>query len=230
MATEAITTAMILAAGRGERMRPLTDHIPKPLLQVAGKPLIVWHLENLAAAGFQRVVINLAHLGEQIAHPLGDGSNWGLELCYSDESQGALETAGGIIKALPLLGDKPFLLVNGDVWSDVEFSKLNELPHGTLAHLMLVKNPAHHPKGDFSLSQHTLVIPHEGAPTYTYSGIGLYSPELFIGQPQGRMALAPLIRQAMTQDQVQGYVHQGQWCDVGTPERLAQLNQQQELD
>lgn len=223
-----ITTAMILAAGRGERMRPLTDHTPKPLLKVAGKPLIVWHLEKLASAGFTKVVINHAHLGEQLVEALGDGSQFGLSILYSAEEQGALETAGGIIQALPLLGDEDFFLVNGDVWSDVDFSNLAPLNAGVLADLILVSNPEHNLAGDFGLEQGTLCAVQSNQTTYTYSGMGLYSPKLFQGLSVAKRPLAPLIRQAMAQQRVTGVVHQGQWCDVGTPQRLAQLNQQQE--
>ena len=220
-------------------MRPLTDHTPKPLLKVGGKPLIAWHLEKLAAAGFEKVVINHAHLGNQIVNYLGRGAAFGVSIEYSSESQGALETAGGIIKALPLLGEQPFLLVNGDVWTDFDFATLLPaeqsglsalLPDDFLAELVLVRNPDHNLKGDFSLSQGLLQEKLPSCESFTYSGIGLYSPELFKGLPLQAMALAPLIRRALAHLRVSARIYQGQWCDVGTPERLAWLNQQLEFD
>ncbi len=223
--------AMILAAGRGERMRPLTDHTPKPLLQAGGKPLIVWHLEKLAAAGFREVVINHAHLGEQIEAALGDGSKWGLTITYSEEPPGALETAGGIAKALPLLGDTPFLVVNGDVFCDVDFGQFSrstaenaqKCPTGG-ARLLLVSNPAHHKAGDFSLTGNR-VIPTSGGQTFTYAGIGVFSPAMFrdvaIGQP---MKLRPLLDAAIAAGTLTGERYTGHWVDVGTPERLAELD------
>lgn len=215
---------MILAAGRGERMRPLTDHTPKPLLQVGGKPLIVWHLERLAHAGFGEVIINHAHLGVQIEAALGDGSRWGLRIHYSPEPPGALETAGGIAQALPLLGEAPFLVVNGDIFCDWEMARAHTaLAPQKLAHLVLVPNPAHHPQGDFVL--HDGMVSAAGAPTRTFSGIGVYRPALFAALERGRPApLAPLLRQAMADASVTGEAHEGIWCDVGTPERLAGLD------
>lgn len=214
--------AMILAAGRGERMRPLTDHTPKPLLPAGGKRLIEYHLEALAAAGFREVVINLAHLGEQIRDHLGDGSRYGLAIAYSQEPEGALETGGGIFNALPLLGDDPFLVVNGDVWSDYPFEKLNE-PKG-LAHLALIDNPAHNPDGDFALAEGR--VESEGAGKLTFSGIGLYRPALFAGCEPGAFPLAPLLRTAMAKGEVSGEHFTGRWLDIGTPERLEALNQE----
>jgi MurNAc alpha-1-phosphate uridylyltransferase len=213
---------MILAAGRGERMRPLTDHTPKPLLEVGGKPLIVWHLERLAAAGIRHVVINHAHLGEQIEQRLGDGTAWGMSIRYSPEPT-ALETGGGIFHALPLLGDTPFLVVNGDVWCDADPAELT-LAAGDLASLLLVDNPSHHPEGDFHLSAGRVQA--VGSPRLTFSGIGLYAKALFDGCSAGAFPLAPLLRDAMTRGQVGGHHHDGRWFDVGTPERLAALDRQ----
>ena len=219
---------MILAAGLGTRMRPLTDHTPKPLLIAGGKPLIVWHIEKLARAGFQDIVINLAWLGWKIPAALGDGSQWRVRLHYSDEQQeGALETAGGIIKALPLLGHEPFLVVNGDVWCD--YPCLPITLHSTdLAHLVLVENPPHHPAGDFALNNSRRVVDKSNdakLPHYTFSGIGYYHPALFADLPYGKRALAPLLRQAMANGQVSGDYFGGDWRDIGTPERLASLDQ-----
>ncbi len=216
-------TAMILAAGRGERLRPLTDTTPKPLLPVGGKPLIVWHLEKLAAAGFERVVINHAHLGEQIEQALGDGGRWGLEIRYSAEEQ-ALETGGGICKAMSLLGDGPFLVVNGDVFTDLDFGRLR-LPAGALAHLVLVDNPPHNPKGDFRLDREGRVRG-DGGPRLTFAGIGLYHPALFEGCRPERFPLAPLLLRHMACGKVTGEHHRGRWLDVGTPQRYRHLDQE----
>ena len=219
---------MILAAGRGERMRPLTDHTPKPLLPVAGKPLIVWHLERLAAAGFQEVVINHAHLGQQIEAALGNGSAFGLSIVYSPESAGALETAGGIANALPLLGDDPFLVINGDIYCTWNFAQAcSALNANDLAHLVMVANPKHHPNGDFVLDDGrltaSLTTPHSSR--LTYSGIGVYRPELFSNVERGaRAKLLPLLLTAMTTGKISGEWHTGRWEDVGTPQRLAQLD------
>jgi len=219
--------AMILAAGLGNRMRPLTDHTPKPLLEVAGKPLIVYHLERLAAAGFKEVVINIAHLGHMIPEALGDGSRWGLKISYSDEQEeGALESLGGIVKALSLLGDKPFLVVNGDVWSDYTFNSALALD-GALAHLVLVDNPEHNPLGDFALGDDAYVR-REGRPKLTFSGIGYYDPKLFGEQLYGSAPLAPLLREAMDLGKVTGEHHRGIWRDIGTPERLDEINKKME--
>jgi len=214
------TVAMILAAGRGERMRPLTDHTPKPLLTVHDKPLIVWHIERLKKAGISQLVINHAHLGEQIEHALGDGSSFGVSIAYSPEDT-ALETGGGIARALPLLGEQPFLVVNGDVWTDIDYAAL-ALDEDDLAHLVMVSNPSHNPKGDFALNNGHVAA--EGADKLTFSGIGLYQPRLFAGQSEERFPLAPLLRNAMSQNKVSGHHHQGIWIDVGTPERLAEIN------
>ncbi|WPP00371.1 nucleotidyltransferase family protein [Pseudomonas sp. HR96] len=212
--------AMILAAGKGERMRPLTLHTPKPLLPVAGVPLIEYHLRALAKAGFNEVVINHAWLGQQIEDALGDGSRFGLAIRYSAEGE-PLETAGGILKALPLLGSEPFVLINGDVFTDYDFSALRA-PLKGLAHLVLVTNPEHHPGGDFTLNQGAVRdVPH-GDPRLTYAGIAVLDPQLFDGCPPGAHKLAPLYRNAMALGQVSGEHFAGLWVDVGTHERLAE--------
>ena len=214
--------AMILAAGHGTRMQPLTNHTPKPLLTVAGKPLIVWHIEKLKRAGFNKLVINIAWLGKQIPETLGDGSQWGVSINYSDEqNEGALETAGGIVKALPLLGNDPFLVINGDVWCDFDYSSLH-LTDDSLAHLVVVQNPEHNSKGDFALDNGSLHK--EGATKYTFSGIGYYHPQLFKNLSYGKRALAPILYQAMDQEKVSGELYEGDWRDIGTPERLYQLD------
>ena len=215
---------MILAAGRGERMRPLTDHTPKPLLVVGGQPLIVWHVQRLVVAGFRRIVINHAHLGAQIEAYLGDGAAFGVELVYSPEAT-ALETAGGIAHALPLLGDTPFVVVNGDIWADYDFVRLrsNGLATGQLAHLVLVDNPQHNPQGDFALVNGRVLS--EGEPRLTFSGIGCYRPDMFAGLAANQPAkLAPLLRSAMQQVQVGGEFHAGRWYDIGTPARLQDMD------
>jgi len=214
--------ALILAAGRGERMRPLTDTIPKPLLAVGGRPLIEWHLQALAEAGIREVVINHAWLGEQIEAALGDGERFGLRIRYSPEPPGALETAGGIVNALPLLGEAPFLVVNGDIWTDYPFTRLPREPGRGQAHLVLVDNPSHHPQGDFHLAAGRVQA--EGTPRLTFSGIGLYSPALFAGLEPGRRPLAPVLREAMARGRVIGEHYGGRWFDIGTPERLARLD------
>jgi len=214
------TVAMILAAGRGQRMRPLTDHTPKPLLKVHDKPLIVWHIERLKKAGITQLVINHAHLGEQIEQALGDGSSLDVSISYSPENT-ALETGGGIARALPLLGEQPFLVVNGDVWTDVDYTAL-ALDEDDLAHLVLVNNPSHNPKGDFALNNNRVTS--DGANKLTFSGVGLYQPSLFVAQPEERFPLAPLLREAMSLNKVSGFHHRGVWMDIGTPERLAEIN------
>lgn len=214
--------AMILAAGRGERMRPLTDKLPKPLLEVHGKALILWHIEKLAKNGFKTIVINIAHLGYKIPEFLGDGSKWGVELLYSDEQMsGALESAGGIKKALPLLGDEPFLVVNGDVFCDYEFLHNFELGD-KLAHLILVPNPLHNEKGDFSL--HDNLVQNRANTMYTFSGIAYYSPKLFENVALQKSPLAPLLRENIEKQKVSGELFAGVWHDVGTPQRLHELN------
>lgn len=213
--------AMILAAGRGERMRPLTDKTPKPLLKVKGKPLIVWHIEKLASLGFSEIVINIAHLGNQIKETLGDGSKWGVSLIYSDEQEcGALESAGGIIKALPLLEDEIFLVVNSDIWCDYEFESSFNL-NGDLAHLILVPNPQHNHEGDFALHKNRVV--NDAKKKFTFSGIGYYSAELFRGLECKKMPLAPLLREAIANNRISGTLYEGKWHDIGTPQRLAEV-------
>lgn len=225
--------AMILAAGRGERMRPLTDRTPKPLLPVGGKPLIAWHLEHLASAGIREVVINHAHLGDQIVSALGNGQQWAMSIEYSAEMT-ALETAGGIAKALPLLGPEPFLVVNGDIFTDMDFSQCREkaqtmLQHNRLAHLYLVDNPAQHAQGDFALNNG--LVEADGSHKLTFSGVGIYQPALFASVASGQPAkLAPILRSAMISLQVSGEHFQGAWHDIGTPERLAALNKQCEIN
>ncbi|MPS29258.1 MAG: nucleotidyltransferase family protein [Alcaligenaceae bacterium] len=219
--------AMILAAGRGERMRPLTDTVPKPLLPAGGKPLIVWHIERLARAGLRDIVVNHAWLGARIEEALGDGSRWDVRLRYSAEPT-ALETAGGIRQALPLLGGEPFLVINGDIWTDWDpalaqaaAADLSRQDH--LAWLVLVANPAHHPAGDFRLAPSGQV--QDGEPRLTFAGIGVYQPALFAGLPAGEPArLAPLLRTAMAAGRAGGMRHDGRWTDVGTPRRLADLD------
>jgi MurNAc alpha-1-phosphate uridylyltransferase len=220
---------MILAAGRGERMRPLTDTCPKPLLPAGGLPLIGWHLRRLARAGFRDVVINHAWLGEQIERTLGDGSDWGVSIRYSPEAQ-ALETAGGIAQALPLLGDEPFLVINGDIWCDWNPGRARTIAARLealdwLAWCVLVDNPEHHPRGDFLLDGGRLA---DGeAPRLTFSGIGVYHPQLFADVARGtRAPLAPLLRDAAARRRAGAERHDGRWTDVGTPQRLAALDAQ----
>jgi MurNAc alpha-1-phosphate uridylyltransferase len=215
---------MILAAGRGERMRPLSDAVPKCLLEVRGKALIVRLIEALARAGIGEFVINHAHLGHMIEAALGNGRRLGVAIRYSPEAE-ALETAGGIAKALPLLGHAPFLAVNGDIFGDFDFPSLVARSLGpNLAHLVLVENPPHHPHGDFVLR--SARVGDTGDPKLTFSGIGLYRPELFSGvKPGSKGQLAPLLRAAMARGLVSGELHRGAWHDVGTPERLAELNE-----
>jgi MurNAc alpha-1-phosphate uridylyltransferase len=216
---------MVLAAGRGERMRPLTDTQPKPLLSVGGKRLIEYHLERLAAAGFRQVVINTAWLGAMIEAVVGAGERFGLAITYSHEQPEALETGGGIFRALPLLGSAPFLLVNGDVWTDIDFCALRRgPPPGSLAHLVLVPNPPQHARGDFLLEAGK-VCEGEGL-RHTYSGIGVYRPEFFAGCTPGKFPLLPLLRRAIAGRALSGELHTGRWYDVGTVERLAELDAQ----
>ncbi|HET6604976.1 MAG TPA: nucleotidyltransferase family protein [Xanthomonadaceae bacterium] len=226
--------ALILAAGRGERMRPLTDVTPKPLLQVGGKPLIVHHIEKLAAIGVHEIVINTAHLTARFPERLGDGERWGVHLHYSAEGEIPLETGGGMLHAMRLLGGDPFLLVNGDVWTDYDFARLPREPEG-VAHLVLVAVPPEKPRGDFALGADGRVRTH-GAPLLTYAGIGSYRPQVLegwrkvVGAAQGasedppRFALAPILRGWMAHEAISGEHHHGGWCDVGTPERLAMLD------
>ena len=226
--------ALVFAAGLGERMRPLTDHTPKPLLEAGGKPLIAWHLEKLASAGVRDVVINTSHLADRFPEALGDGSRWGLRIRYAYEGPTPLETGGGMLDALPLLGEAPFIAVNGDIHSDVDYARLPAEPRG-LAHLVMVDNPAHHPDGDFRLDADG-ALHAEGTPRLTFSGIGVYRRELLLGWREAvgdaagardrppRFRLAPLLRTAMARGQVHGVHHHGSWTDVGTPARLAGLD------
>ncbi|MGC1457607.1 MAG: nucleotidyltransferase family protein [Steroidobacteraceae bacterium] len=215
--------AMLLAAGRGERMRPLTDHTPKALLVAGGKPLIVWHLEALARAGVRDVIINLSWLGAQIRSALGDGRDFGVRIQYSAEGSPPLETGGGIFQALPLLGAGPFLVVNGDTFTDIDLGALR-LSAGADARLVLVPNPPQHPRGDFGL-QAQQVLDREPRP-FTYSGIGVFSPALFAGCTAGRFALLALFQRACAAGRLHGERHDGLWRDIGTPARLAALNQE----
>ena len=212
--------AMLLAAGRGERMRPLTDSIPKPLLKVGPRMLIERHLLALAAAGVHDIVVNLSWLGERIRAALGDGSQWGVTIHYSEEGPVPLETGGGIFQALPRLGPEPFVVVNGDILTDFSFATLR-LPPDATGHLVLVYNPAHHARGDFSLEDGRVALP--GARTYTFSGIALYRPEFFAGCTAGRFPLLPLFKRAIAARALSGEHYAGAWSDVGTPQRLAEL-------
>ena len=220
--------AMILAAGRGERMRPLTDTCPKPLLKVGSEPLIGWHLRRLKAAGIEEIVINHAWLGQQIEETLGNGAAYGVSIAYSAEGAQGLETAGGIATALPLLGEEPFLVINGDVLTDIDFTlasaqaaKLSA--EQRLAYLWLVQNPAHNPQGDFVLQTDGVVLSTGAGEALTFSGMGVYHPALFHDTPPKQAAkLAPLLRAAMAAGKVQGVKHEGLWLDVGTVERLAE--------
>jgi MurNAc alpha-1-phosphate uridylyltransferase len=214
--------AFVLAAGRGERMRPLTDTTPKPLLLAGGEPLIAHTIRRLANAGVVDLVINTSHLWDQVEACLGGGESFGVNIQYSREEV-ALETAGGVVKALPLLGDTPFILVNGDIWTDFDFAALTRRSLGdSLAHLVMVSNPEHHPQGDFYLDHGKLV--QEDGELLTYSGIGLYSPNMFSGLPAGKRPLAPILRQAISNSQLTGEKFNGTWVDVGTPGRLSELN------
>ena len=212
--------AMILAAGRGQRMMPLTQNTPKPLLKIGNKPLIVWHIERLAQAGIKEIIINHAYLGSQIEQALGSGEQWGVGIQYSPEKV-ALETAGGIANALPLLGESPFLVINGDVFSEIDLSLKLQKPY--LAHLVMVDNPPQHPQGDFVLDKG--ILKSDGPNKLTFSGVGVYSPQLFKGVVKGDSAkLAPLLKSAMSKNLVSGEHFHGLWHDIGTPERLTQID------
>lgn len=213
--------AMILAAGRGERMRPLTDTTPKPLLTVGDRPLIVHHLIALRDAGIRDIVINLGHLGRQISLALGDGAQYGVRITYSDEGEHPLETAGGIIRALPHLGPERFIVINGDIWTDYPFPNL-ALDEGRLGRIVLVDNPDHHPGGDFALEGDLIAA--DGESQRTFSGIGIYRPDLFSGQPDGPLPLAPILRAAARSGRLEGEYYAGEWRDIGTPQRLQELN------
>jgi MurNAc alpha-1-phosphate uridylyltransferase len=215
-------SAMLLAAGRGERLRPITDTLPKPLVEVAGKPLIVYHLEALARAEIRDVAINLSWLGERIRNALGDGSRYGVRIAYSEEGPVPLETGGGIHRALPLLGPGPFLVVNSDVWTDVDFSRAAALEEGADGRLLLAPNPPHHPRGDFGL-EGDFVVERE-TDRLTYTGIGVYRPELFAGCAPGKFPLRPLLQRAIAARRLRGELYRGEWLDIGSPERLAWLD------
>lgn len=212
--------AIVLAAGRGERMRPLTDRTPKPLLPVAGKPLIGYHLESLARAGIRDVVINLSWLGDRIRVALGDGSQYGVRIAYSDEGPVALETGGGVFKALPLLGNDAFLVISGDIWTDYPLANLQLAP-GDIAHFVLAPNPNFHLQGDFGLSEGR--VRDAVVPRYTYANIGLFRPEFFAGSQAGRFALAPLMFNWIRQGRVSGELYEGRWHNIGTQAQLAEL-------
>lgn len=218
--------AMILAAGVGERMRPLTDHTPKPLLRVGDTPLIEHHIRRLASAGFNELVINVSHLGEQLVEFCGDGSQWGVNIAFSRE-EAPLETAGGIIKALPLLGELPFLVVNGDIWIDYPFEQLADysLRPNEIAHLVMVGNPPQHPAGDFQLDDDDWIrVLAPGVVGWTFAGVGIYTIEFFGGTPAGKMPLRPLLDAAIGQGSLGGERYRGLWQDVGTPDRLRELD------
>jgi len=228
--------ALVFAAGLGERMRPLTEHTPKPLLHAGGRPLIAWHLEKLAALGVREVVVNTSWLAAQFPEALGDGSRWNLHLHYAYEGPVPLETGGGMLNALPLLGQAPFLVVNGDIWTDFDFSLLPREPAGE-AHLVLVDNPPQHPQGDYRLDAQGVLHHDRAAPCLTYAGIGMYRPSILdgwravIGDAPGsertppRFSVVPLQKHFMAQGRVTGQHHRGQWTDVGTPQRLQALEE-----
>lgn len=214
--------AMILAAGRGERLRPLTDKLPKPLVEVGGRALIDYHLENLARAGFREIVINTGHLAVQLQNVLGDGDRWGLHIHYSEEPPEALETGGGVFQALPLLGDSPFAVISGDTWCDYPLAALRAVKCD-YAHLVMVPNPPHHPDGDFSLNHGRLRT--GGEPRYTFSGVCVYHPRMFAGCEPGRWRITELLRRTADERLMTGELHRGRWFDSGTPERLAALRE-----
>lgn len=215
--------AMILAAGRGERLRPLTDKTPKPLLEVGGRPLIEYHLANLANAGFGEIVINLAHRGDMIRDTLGSGSSWGLNISYSPEPPDALDTGGGIHKALPLLGESPFAIINGDVFSEYPLARLRAIKCDH-AHLVLVPNPDHNPNGDFAMKGG--YVNSDDQPRYTFSGISVYHPRFFDSVSGGRYSVVPMLLEAMKLQRVTGEIFKGVWHDIGTLERLETLRGQ----
>ncbi|MEM7053859.1 MAG: N-acetylmuramate alpha-1-phosphate uridylyltransferase MurU [Pseudomonadota bacterium] len=210
--------AMILAAGRGERMRPLSDSVPKPLLAVGGKPMILHHIERLHQAGFEQIVINLGWLGHLIEAELGNGRQYGVSIRYSHEPEGALETAGGIAFARPLLGGQPFLVINSDIWIDYPLERLYEFNPDGDAHLVFVDNPAHHPEGDFAIIEGRACL--HGQPKFTYSGLGVYRPQLLDDIPDRPWPLRPVLDRAIAENRISAEHHAGQWLDIGTPERL----------
>jgi MurNAc alpha-1-phosphate uridylyltransferase len=220
--------AMVLAAGRGERLRPITDTLPKPLVRVGGKPLIVYHLEALARAGVRDVVINLSWLADKIRAALRDGSEYGVRITYTDEGPVPLETGGGIFNAIQHLGPGPFLVVNGDTFTDIDFGALlaqadADTRSGASARIVLVPNPTQHPRGDFGLEGGQVVERQTGR--FTYSGVGVYRPEFFEGCTAGKFPLLPLLQRAIAAGRLRGQLHEGEWCDVGTPQRLAELDE-----
>jgi len=212
--------AMLLAAGRGERLRPITDSLPKPLVRVGGRPLIAWQLEKLARAGVREVVINLSWLGGQLRAALGDGRDFGVRIHWSEEGPVPLETGGGILRALPLLAPGPFLVVSSDIWTDIDFARLR-IGSEAQAHLVLIENPPHHPRGDFALEDGRVV--NRDSERLTYANVGLYRAELFEGFTPGRFPLLPVLNRGIAAHLVSGEIHRGEWCDIGTPERLAGL-------
>ncbi|MFL6600646.1 MAG: N-acetylmuramate alpha-1-phosphate uridylyltransferase MurU [Steroidobacteraceae bacterium] len=220
--------AMVLAAGRGERLRPITDTVPKPLVRVAGKPLIAYHLQALERAGVRDVVINLSWLADKIRTALGDGSDYGVRITYTDEGPVALETGGGIFNAIQHLAPGPFLVVNGDTFTDIDLGALQaradaDTRSGALARLVLVPNPTQHPQGDFGLEGEQVV--ERPTDRFTYSGVGVYRPELFEGCKAGKFPLLPLLKRAIAAGRLRGQLHEGEWCDVGTPQRLHELDE-----
>jgi N-acetyl-alpha-D-muramate 1-phosphate uridylyltransferase len=212
---------MLLAAGRGERMRPITDSIPKPLIPVGGRPLIAWHLRALERAGFRDIIINTSWLAERLRAALGDGAEFGVRISWSEEGPVPLETGGGIFHALPLLGAEPFLVVNADIWCEFDFATLAIEPQA-LAHLVLIDNPPHHPRGDFGLEDGYVIA--RDRERLTYAGIGIYRPQFFAGCSAGRFPLLPLLNRAIAARALRGERYGGGWCDVGTPQRLEQLD------
>lgn len=213
---------MLLAAGRGERLRPMTDSLPKPLVEVAGRPLIAYHLEALARAGVSDVVVNLSWLGGRIRAALGGGERYGLRIAYSEEGPEPLETGGGILRALPLLGARPFLVVNADIWTDADFSRYLVLEDDADARIVLAPNPPHHPHGDFGVDGGVVV--ERDSERFTYTGIGVYRPEFFAGCRPGKFPLLPLLKRAIAARRLRGEVFRGEWHDAGSPERLAWLD------
>ena len=212
---------MLLAAGRGERMRPFSDSLPKPLLPLRGRPLIAWNLAALARAGIREVVINISWLGEKLRAALGDGRELGVSITWSDEGPVALETGGGILRALPLLGPEPFMVLSSDIWTDIDFGRVRLEP-GALAHLVLIPNPPHHPRGDFGLDPGGRIV-NRDTDRFTYANVGIYRPEVFAACTPGRFPLLAALNRAIASGDVRGELHRGEWCDVGTPERLAEL-------
>ena len=212
--------AMLLAAGRGERLRPITDSLPKPLVRVGGRPLIAWQLARLAQAGVHEVVINLSWLGDQLRSALDDGREFGVRISWSEEGPVPLETGGGILQALPLLAPGPFLVVSSDIWTDIDFARIR-IPANSQAHLVLIPNPPHHPRGDFGLEDGRVVD--RETDRFTYANVGIYRSELFDGFSPGRFPLIAVLKRAMAARQVSGEIHPGAWYDIGTLERLAEL-------